>query len=383
MYEYKILHQSTQSDSRIGTINLPHGVVETPVFMPVGTVGAVKTLTLDDLVNIGVQIILANTYHLYLRPGDKLIKLLGGLNQYIKWNKPILTDSGGYQIFSLGEGIRQFKKNDLRKAKIGERGVRFYSHLDGKEHFMTPERAIKIQHNLSSDIIMAFDECPPATATRDEVEKAVARTFRWYKRCEKENQKNFRRALVPICQGGKFKDLREKSCRFLNKTSAPILAIGGVSVGESKKDIYKVTKWCTGVLDKKRPKYLMGVGYPEDIAKSVKMGIDMFDCVLPTRLARHGTVWVKSKAPGSKTIYGVDYKYRQINLLQSKYRLDRDTLDEKCRCKLCRERFSKSYLRHLLKEREPLGIHLLTVHNLTFVFDLIADIKLKITNNSY
>jgi queuine tRNA-ribosyltransferase len=383
MFEYKIIHKSQKSQARLGEINLPHGKVKTPVFMPVGTVGAVKTMTPEDLIEAGSEIILANTYHLYLRPGDKLIGRMGGLNTYIKWDRPILTDSGGYQVFSLGEGIRNLSNSKLQTAKITDKEVVFYSHLDGKKHLMTPEKSIRIQKKLGSDLIMAFDDCPTGLANRERVEQALKRTLSWYKRCEREHCKTEGGGLVPICQGGKFKDLRKASCQFLNKTKAPVLAVGGVSVGEKKKDIYKVAGWCAEILDPKRPRYLMGVGYPEDIAQVVKRGFDMFDCVLPTRLARHGSVWVKSNRRGARKIEGVSYGYEQINLMQGRYTADKTTLDSNCRCRLCQNEFSKSYLRHLLKEREPLGIHLLTAHNLTFIFDLIYDLRSAIKNNSF
>ena len=383
MYEYKITHRSKRSNARIGIFNLPHGKVNTPVFMPVGTVGAVKTMTPRDLREVGSEIILANTYHLYLRPGDKLIAKIGKLNNYTKWDGPILTDSGGYQVFSLGEGIRNLYKTKLKKAVISDRGVSFYSHLDGSKHFMTPEKSVQIQKNLGSDLIMAFDDCPPENATKKRVEKALQRTFNWYKRCKSEHRRTSGGALVPICQGGKFKDLRRLSCEFINKTNAPALAIGGVSVGETKKNIYEIAGFCCGILDSKRPRYLMGVGYPEDIAEAISRGVDMFDCVLPTRLARHGTVWVRSGKRTSKKIKGVPYKYDQISILQSKYTADKSTPDPTCRCELCQGGYSKSYLRHLLKEREPLGIHLLTVHNLTFIFDLVSDLRKSIKNNSF
>lgn len=381
MYEFEITHKSNRSKARTGVFNLPRGRIETPVFMPVGTVGAVKTMSPDDLRQVGAKIILANTYHLYLRPGDELIRRMGGLNNYMRWTGHILTDSGGYQVFSLGDGIRNLSKTRLKKATISENGVVFYSHLDGKKHLMTPEKSIKIQANLDSDLVMAFDDCPAALANKTRVKEAVDRTMVWYERCERESQRLKSGALVPICQGGKFQDLRKSSCEFLNKTNAPALAIGGVSVGESKEDIYRVADWCTDILDPSRPRYLMGIGYPEDIAEVVERGIDMFDCVLPTRLARHGNVWIKSDEKNAKKIKGVSYSYKQINLMRSDYQFDKSTLDRKCNCKLCKAGFSKSYLRHLLKEREPLAIHLLTAHNLTFMFDLIGDLRFAIKNN--
>ncbi len=381
MYEFEITHKSNRSKARTGVFNLPRGKIETPVFMPVGTVGAVKTMSPDDLRQVGAKIILANTYHLYLRPGDELIRKMGGLNNYMRWASPILTDSGGYQVFSLGEGIRNLPKTQLKKATISEKGVVFYSHLDGKKHLMTPEKSIKIQANLGSDLVMAFDDCPIALADKTRIKEAVERTIAWYERCKRESQRSKSGALVPICQGGKFQDLRKLSCEFLNKTNAPALAIGGVSVGEAKEDIYKVASWCTDILDPSRPHYLMGIGYPEDIAEVVERGIDMFDCVLPTRLARHGNVWIKSNEKNAKKIKGVSYSYKQINLMRSDYQLDKSTLDRQCNCKLCKAGFSKSYLRHLLKEREPLAIHLLTAHNLTFMFGLIRDLHSAIKNN--
>ncbi len=383
MYRYKILHKSNKSKARVGELYLPHGMVRTPVFMPVGTVGAVKTMTSEDLKQAGSEIILANTYHLYLRPGDALIKRLGGLNNYMKWDKPILTDSGGYQVFSLGEGIRNFSKSKLKQAKISGNKVTFYSHINGSKHVMTPEKSIRIQNNLGSDLVMAFDDCPADTDDRERVGKAVERTMLWYEKCEKESKKVGGGKLVPICQGGRFEDLRKESCLFLNNTKAPVLAIGGVSVGEDKKEIYKVVDWCTEYLDEKRPRYLMGVGYPEDIVQVVKRGVDMFDCVLPTRLARHGTAWIKSKNRSAIKLDSIAYGYEQINLLKNKFTSDGRTLDERCRCELCKNNFSRSYIRHLIKEKEPLGIHLLTVHNLTFVFNLINDIRRSIKNNNF
>jgi len=387
MFEYNILKKSKTSKARIGIFKTPHGDIETPVFMPVGTVGAVKTMRPDQLRDLGAQIILGNTYHLHLRPGEKLIKKLGGLHGFSKWTGPILTDSGGFQVFSLGSkkiSDRNYNKT-VKPAKISDKGVEFFSHIDGSRHFISPEKSIKIQEDLGADIIMAFDHCPPAGITRDEVERAVLRTHTWLKRCI-EAKKDRSQALFPICQGGVYKDIRENSANFINSLNMPGNAIGGVSVGEQKKDIYEVTDWCTDILDEKKPRYLMGIGYPEDIVEVVKGGVDMFDCVLPTRLARHGVVWHREGIRGTtqkKSIYldGLGYNYCQTDLSKSVHKNDVSKISNNCRCYTCENNFSKAYIRHLILENEPLGIHLTTVHNLQFIFDLVEDIKSQIRIN--
>lgn len=391
MFNYKIIKKSQKSDARIGVFSTPHGNIKTPVFMPVGTVGAVKTMRPDDLENIGAQIILANTYHLYLRPGHELIRDEGGLHKFTKWKKPILTDSGGFQVFSLGESkvAEREIKNKIKPAEISNDGVIFYSHLDGKKHFITPEKSIQIQEDLGADIIMAFDECKAAGSNIQDTKKAVNRTHDWLKRCIAAKTRNDQ-ALFPICQGGTNKKLREESAKFINSLGLPGNAIGGVSVGESKQKIYKVTKWCAKFLDENKPRYLMGIGYPEDISEVIKLGIDMFDCVLPTRLARHGAVWLKDgcknsqlKAKCCKKIPGLNYGYSQINLKKSASKNDSSPLSETCQCYTCKTGFSRSYLGHLISEKEPLGVHLLTIHNLNFVFKLVEDINRSIEEGKF
>jgi queuine tRNA-ribosyltransferase len=384
MFEYKITKKSKISKARTGIFITPHGAINTPVFMPVGTVGAVKTMMPSELQSLGSQIILGNTYHLYLRPGDKLIKKSGGLQKFTAWNKPMLTDSGGFQVFSLsGEKDRGVKQKQKPRI-ISEKGVTFYSHLDGSKHFISPEKSIEIQENLGADIIMAFDHVPPADAKKEDVRTAMERTHRWLVRC-KNFKKREDQALFPICQGGQFRDLREESANFVKKLDLPGNAIGGVSVGEKKERIYEVTDWCTDLLPENKPRYLMGIGYPEDICEVVKRGVDMFDCVLPTRLARHGNVWVKkettSRNKNKKIIplVGVDYNYEQIDLSKSK-NLSLKPIDEKCPCPAC-QGFSRIYFNHLLKEQEPLGIHLLTIHNLYFTHQLVLDLKASIREN--
>ena len=379
MFEYKIKTRSKKSKARIGEFTTPHGVIETPVFMPVGTVGAVKTMTPNDLETVGSQIILSNTYHLYLRPGEDLIEKAGGLHSYIKWPHPILTDSGGFQVFSLGEGRRENRGDfPIKKAKVDDRGVTFYSHLDGSKHYLDPEKSIKIQEKLGADIIMALDVCPPATATRTDVEKAISATHLWLERCIKAKKRKDQ-ALFPICQGGVFRDLREKSARHINDLNMPGNAIGGVSVGEAKEKIYEVATWCTEILNENKPRYLMGIGYPEDIARVIPLGIDMFDCVLPTRLARHGLSWVKSLK--GKKLKNLKYSYESIDLKRSIFKKDLGPISDNCGCYTCKKGFSKSYLRHLIQENEPLGIHLVTEHNLYFVHILVSDIKSTIRKN--
>lgn len=382
MFEFKIKHKSLKSKARIAVFSTPHGEIETPIFMPVGTVGAVKTMTNDDLDEVGAQIILANTYHLYLRPGNKLIKKAGGIHNFGGYQGPILTDSGGYQVFSLGEAMVEKRGGDIKPTKISDKGVEFYSHLDGSRHFFAPKDSIEIQQDLGADIIMAFDECPPSTADRAEVERAVSRTHKWLEQCI-EVKSRPDQALFPICQGGLHKDLRESSSKFINSKDLPGNAIGGVSVGEAKEGIYKVVNWCVKYLDEKKPRYLMGIGYPEDIVEVVKRGIDMFDCVLPTRLARHAVAWSFCDKGRGVELKDLNKSYEQINLNNSKYKDDFETISKNCRCYACRNNLSKSYLKHLVSEREPLGIHLLTTHNLTFVFDLIKDIKEGITQGRY
>lgn len=383
MFEYKISAKSKKSKARIGVLQTPHGEIETPVFMPVGTVGAVKTMSERDLREIGTQIILANTYHLYLRPGDKLIKKAGGLHKFIGWEGPILTDSGGFQVFSLGEGKAHKRgQQNVKSAKITDGGVEFYSHLDGSRHFFDAKKAVSIQENLGADIIMAFDQCPPADCSHQDLVEAVKRTHNWLLQALRARKRKDQ-VLVPICQGGRDKKLRGESAEFINNLNQPINAIGGVSVGEKKEDIYAVTSWCTEILDENKPRYLMGIGYPEDIVEVVKLGIDMFDCVLPTRLARHGVFWQKvSKQEGIELI-DLKYNYFQIDLKLAKWKEDFSPLDKNCDCYACVKGFSRSYLRHLVFENEVLGIHLLSQHNLRFLARLTEDIKDRTRKNFF
>ncbi|MCS7087223.1 MAG: tRNA guanosine(34) transglycosylase Tgt [Thermoflexales bacterium] len=333
---------ATDGRARAGMLRTLHGDVLTPVFMPVGTQATVKAVPQRDLVELGAQIILANTYHLYLRPGDELIARLGGLHAFMRWERPILTDSGGFQVFSLSE---------LRK--IDDDGVTFKSHLDGSMHRLTPEKSIRIQENLGADIIMCFDECPPPTDREYNV-IALARTHAWAVRCREAHRRSDQ-MLFGIAQGGIFRDLREQSARFLTALDFPGYAIGGLAVGESKEDMLRVLEWMDELLPRDKPRYLMGVGEPIDLLNAIARGVDMADCVLPTRLARHGAAFTREG---------------RLNLRNCAYAEDERPIDPECACYTCRT-FSRAYLRHLLHAEEWLGMYLMSVHNLAFMLDLM------------
>lgn len=346
-FKYEVIKVCKQSGARIGHFYTPHGVIETPVFMPVGTQATVKSLTPDDLNNLNAQIILSNTYHLYLRPGDELVKAAGGLHKFMNWNKPILTDSGGFQVFSLS-----------KLNKITEEGVAFRSHLNGSKHFFSPERAIEVQNNLGADIIMAFDHCTGPNTTKQEAQKALDRTINWLDRCVKAHKREDQ-ALFPIVQGNFFADLRLQS---LQKTLPFVkhgIAIGGLSVGEPTHVMYEMLDALKEHLPKEVPHYLMGVGRPDNLVEGVIRGIDMFDCVLPTRVARNGTAFT---SVGKVVVRNAEYKE------------DFTPLDKECDCYTCKN-FTKAYLRHLVNVGEILGAKLLSIHNLRFLTKLTEEIK--------
>jgi len=371
-FEFKILNSDKKSKARVGQFKTPHGVINTPVYMPVGTKASVKTLSPDELHDIGAEIILANTYHLYLRPGEKTIKKMGGLQKWTNWKKPMLTDSGGFQVFSLAQKKGFTKKCSKTLVKIKEDGVEFKSHLDGSTHFFTPEKAIKIQSDLGADIIMAFDECAPVHASKKYITEAMQRTHRWAERCKKEHQKlqknkKNKQALFPIIQGGIFDDLRTQSAKFIAELDLPGIAIGGLSVGESKEKMYHILDLINPYLPKNKPRYLMGVGSPDDILEAVSHGIDMFDCVMATRNARHGSFW---------TLNG------RSHLANAVYKNDKDSLMKGCKCYTCKN-YSASYVRHLFMEQEMLGLRLLTIHNVYFLVDLMEQIRKNILNDKF
>lgn len=341
--------------ARAGIFHTPHGPLQTPVFAPVGTQAAVKAVSPRDLIDLGASLVLANTYHLYLRPGDELIRDLGGLHKFMQWNDPILTDSGGFQVWSLNE-----------INKIDDDGVTFRSHVDGSMHRFTPERAVKIQQNLGADIIMCFDEC----ANPDDYDYsriALERTHRWACRCLDAWDNHERQALFGIVQGGIFPDLREQSAKALVPLDLPGYAVGGLSVGESKADMYRTLGLVTPMLPENKPRYLMGVGTIPDLIESVARGIDIFDCVLPTRIARHGA---------ALTSRG------QLNIHNAIHTRDSSPLDADCGCYTCRN-FSRAYIRHLVKSKEILGSTLLSIHNLQMLVHLAKDMRQAILEHRF
>jgi queuine tRNA-ribosyltransferase len=351
-----ISFQLTHTDgrARAGVLRTPHGEIHTPVFMPVGTQATVKAVPPRDLEAMEAQIILANTYHLYLRPGDELIARRGGLHRFMGWSRPLLTDSGGFQVFSLS-AIR----------KIDDDGVTFKSHLDGSFHRFTPEKAISIQENLGADIIMCLDECPPPT-DRDYNHIALARTHAWAVRCRQAHRRADQ-ALFGIVQGGIFPDLREQSARFLTALDFPGYAIGGLAVGESKADTFQVITWMDDLLPADKPRYLMGVGEPTDLIRAVARGVDMADCVLPTRLARHGAAFARDG---------------RINMRNRIYAEDDRPIDPECGCYACRH-FSRAYIRHLLQAGEILGMYLMSIHNIAFLLDLMREMRAAIVEGRF
>ena len=344
--------------ARRGRLTLEHGVVETPVFMPVGTYGTVKGMLPRDVEGIKAQIILGNTFHLYLRPGLEVIKQHGGLHGFMKWNKPILTDSGGFQVFSLGA-----------MRKIEEKGVTFRSPIDGSKVFLSPEISMEIQHTLNSDIVMIFDECTPYPATHEEAQKSLQLSLRWAERCKKHHhdELNNKNALFGIIQGGMYEDLRDESLKGLLGIDFDGYAIGGLSVGEPKEEMIKVLDYLPNKMPENKPRYLMGVGKPEDIVEGIRRGVDMFDCVMPTRNARNGHYFVTDGL---------------VRIRNSQYRHDQSPLDPHCDCYTC-QNFTRAYLFHLEKCGEMLGSMLGTIHNLRYYQRFTEDIRNALDNGTF
>ena len=351
---YELLHECKQTGARRGVVHTPHGDIQTPIFMPVGTQATVKSMTPEELKEeVKAQIILSNTYHLYLRPGQEIVKEAGGLHNFMKWDRPILTDSGGFQVFSL---------SSLRK--ITEEGVAFHSHLDGSKHLFTPESVMKTEEDLGADIIMAFDECCPYPSTYEYTKNSMERTTRWAKRC-KEAHATENQALFGIIQGGFFEDLRKKSAEDLIALDLPGYAIGGISVGEPKEEFLKMLYYTTPLMPKDKPRYLMGVGTPDYLIEAALAGIDMCDCVLPTRIARNGT---------ALTSHG------KVVVRNATYERDWTPLDPECDCYTCKN-YTRAYIRHLVKANEILGVRLLSIHNLRFLTRLMENIRTAIEND--
>ncbi len=354
MFEFKIEAKDERSSARAGVFVTPHGDIPTPVFAPVGTQATVKTLSPDDLVSVGARLILANAYHLYLRPGHELIRDLGGLHRFMNWKGPILTDSGGFQVFSLV---------DLRD--VDEDGVTFRSHIDGSMHRFTPEKVMQIEEALGSDIAMVLDECPPPK-DRGYNEEALKRTHSWAIRCRNAHHREDQ-ALFGIVQGGIFPDLREASAKFVTSLDFQGYAIGGLSVGETKEEMYATLDVTVPLLPEGRPRYLMGVGTPEDILEGVERGIDFFDCVFPTRVARNGTFLTHTG---------------RLNIKNARFTDDLEPIEPGCTCYTCRN-YSRAYLRHLFMAKETLGLRLATIHNIHFMEKLMADVRRSIRDGTF
>ena len=352
---YELLHVCKQTGARRGIVHTPHGDIQTPVFMPVGTQATVKSMTPEELKEVGAQIILANTYHLFLRPGHELIKEAGGLHEFMCWDRPILTDSGGFQVFSLGA---------LRT--ISEEGVEFRSHLDGSKQFLSPEKAMEVENALGADIIMAFDECCPYPSTYEYTKKSMERTTRWAKRCKEAHNRKEEQGLFGIIQGGFYKDLRKQSVEDLIKLDFPGYAIGGISVGEPKEEFLDILNYTAPLMPENKPRYLMGVGTPDYLVEAAIAGIDMCDCVIPTRLARHGTAFTsKGKIVVRNAIYERDF----------------NPLDDECDCYTCKN-YTRAYIRHLVKTNEILGIRLLSIHNIKFLTNLMDKVRIEIERDN-
>ena len=362
MFDYTL--SATDGSARAGSFSTPHGDVPTPAFMPVGTAGTVKSLIMEEVEDLRARMVLANTYHLYLRPGHELVHELGGLHDFMRWDGPILTDSGGYQVFSL---------SDIRKVR--DEGVEFQSHIDGSRHTFTPESVMDVQRTLGADVIMAFDECPPGGCDRETAEEANRRTLAWLERC----QNRFRaigderevpdQALFPVLQGNVFDDLRlEHARQFMDLEDWSGFGIGGLSVGEGKPDMWRVLELLDEVLPLDRPRYLMGVGYPDDLLEAVARGCDLFDCVAPTRNARHGTAWTSEEG--------------QVNLKAARFREDTRPIDPGCDCYTC-SRYDRAYLRHLVVSSEWLPVRLISIHNLRFLVRLGEEARRRIGDGTF
>lgn len=378
-FSYKLIKKV--GSAKVGEIATFHGKIKTPVFMPVGTLGSVKALSPDDLKMCGAQIILGNTYHLYLRPGDKNVNKLGGLHKFMGWDGPMLTDSGGYQVSSLGHFIDEMEGvNRVKRSVIDDLGVTFYSHLDGSKHRFTSEKSIEVQNNLGADIIMAFDEATPSKG-KTYARIAMKRTHKWLKRSiEKWKKLNGPQALFGIIQGGNYKDLRRQSAEFVVSQNLPGIAVGGASIGKDPNETEKNLSWVRDLLPANKPLYTMGVGVnPEDVIRVIYSGADMFDCVAPTRLARMGQLYSgklkiengKIKPPKFKS----EFKKGRLNIANARFKLDKGIIDEGCDCYTCKTGFTRAYLHHLFKSRELLYYRLASLHNVRFMVRLVERLR--------
>ena len=353
---YELIKKDKRTKARRGIVHTPHGDIQTPVFMPVGTQATVKAMRPEQVKEMGAEIILSNTYHLYLRPGHEIVREAGGLHKFMNWDRAILTDSGGFQVFSLGP---------LRK--ISEEGAEFRSHIDGSRHMISPEKSMEIQNALGSDIMMAFDECAPYPADREYIIPSMERTHRWLERCKAYHKNTANQSLFGIMQGGMYPDLRKQSAKAIVDMDLPGYAIGGLSVGEPKELFLEILSGCVGYLPDNKPRYIMGVGTPDYLFEGVEQGVDMFDCVLPTRIARHGM---------AMTSHG------RLNIKNAKFERDFTPLDPECDCYTCRN-YSRAYLRHLFKADEMLSAMLLSNHNLHFLVNMMKNIRQAIEEDRF
>ncbi len=384
---FKIIKKSSECRARTGEITTDHGVIRTPAFMPVGTQATVKSLSVDQIEKIDADIILANTYHLHLRPGEDVIESFGGLHTFMNWNKPILTDSGGFQVFSLAnKNKKMFEKEDAVIGQtnqgglvdIDKDGVTFRSHIDGSKKRLTPESAIDIQHKLGADIIMAFDECTPDNATESYAKEAMERTHRWAKQSLEAHKKNtsyhgYRQFLFGIIQGANHKELREESARIISSMDFDGIAIGGESVGYNMEATKEILDWVNPIIPEDKPHYTMGVGYnPFDLFEVVERGVDMFDCVAPTRIARNGTLYVASEKKNNF----------KINIRNAKFKHDETPIDKDCNCSTCKN-YSRAYIHHLFDTKETLGLTLASIHNLYFMTNLMEKIRTAIGEDTF
>jgi queuine tRNA-ribosyltransferase/7-cyano-7-deazaguanine tRNA-ribosyltransferase len=382
MIEFKILKKSKKSRARLGILKTPHGEIETPTLVAVATQASVKTLSSEDVLKTKTQIIIANTFHLHLKPGENILKSAGGIHKFMNWPKPVMTDSGGFQVFSLGFGsdlkvgkILKFfpagakeevkEGSQPKKVKITPEGVWFSSPANGERIFLGPKESIKIQESIGADIILAFDECTPPLADYEYAKGALKRTHDWAKICVKERKT--KQALYGIVQGSHFKDLREEAAKFINSLDFDGFAIGG-DLGKNKKETAKIISWTVPRLEEKKPRHLLGIGYPEDMEPAAKWGMDTFDCIVPTHYARHGTAFVSKGAGGG---------FVKIDLRQSKFLKDKRPLDPLCGCDVCRN-YKRNYICHLFKAKEILPLSLLTFHNLYFFNSYAESVRVKI-----
>ncbi|HLC99741.1 tRNA guanosine(34) transglycosylase Tgt [Candidatus Kaiserbacteria bacterium RIFCSPHIGHO2_01_FULL_48_10] len=372
---FRVLKKSNRFLARRGVLQTAHGEIQTPFFMPIATKGSVKALDSDDIEHLGAEIILANTYHLYLRPGVDVLKKFGGLHAFMNWKGPILTDSGGFQVFSLGARMEEKNGGDSW-VRLSEKGVEFRSHLDGAKHSLTPEKAVQIQAAIGSDIMMVLDECPSSMATPEYLKDSLELTTRWAKRSKDEKKKLEKKMprlkkslLFAIVQGGTNSKLRAMSVKQLLEIGFDGYALGGLAVGEPVKAMFKTLDATVPLLPENKPRYLMGVGYPEQIVEAVRRGIDMFDCVLPTRNARHGVLFSELKLSKNwKT------SYKLVRIKRQAYTKDERSIDANCSCETCKN-YSRAYLRHLFSAEEPLALRLATIHNVHFYLDLMRKIR--------